>query len=85
MTIWSAGYKVRSIQPLDKDAALSQGAEFVGEGVYVCIMEEIICSCSLYFLLVHSNLGLILYGTLPSIDIHSFHLWCSWRNGHLGI
>jgi septin family protein len=31
MTIWSAGYKVRSIQPLEKEAALSAGAEFVGE------------------------------------------------------
>lgn len=31
MTIWSAGYKVRSIQPLEKEAALAAGAEFVGE------------------------------------------------------
>eukprot|EP00558_Chaetoceros_sp_UNC1202_P011790 CAMPEP_0197253774 /NCGR_PEP_ID=MMETSP1429-20130617/66264_1 /TAXON_ID=49237 /ORGANISM="Chaetoceros sp., Strain UNC1202" /LENGTH=138 /DNA_ID=CAMNT_0042716565 /DNA_START=93 /DNA_END=506 /DNA_ORIENTATION=+ len=31
MTIWSAGYKVRKIQPLEKEAALSQGADFIGE------------------------------------------------------
>jgi len=34
MTIWSAGYKVRSIQALEKEAALSQGADFVGEGKF---------------------------------------------------
>ena len=32
MTIWSAGYKVRNIQPLEMEKALSQGADFVGEG-----------------------------------------------------
>jgi ribosomal protein S2 len=31
MTIWSEGYKVRSIQPLEKEAALSAGADFIGE------------------------------------------------------
>mmetsp|Transcript_6577 Transcript_6577/g.9612 ORF Transcript_6577/g.9612 Transcript_6577/m.9612 type:complete len:165 (+) Transcript_6577:84-578(+) len=31
MTIWSAGYKVRSIQALDNEKALSQGADFIGE------------------------------------------------------
>jgi len=31
MTIWSAGYKVRSIHPLEREDALSRGAEFVGE------------------------------------------------------
>lgn len=31
MTIWSAGYKVRSIKPLEEEKALSTGAEFVGE------------------------------------------------------
>ena len=35
MTIWSAGYKVRNIQALEKEAALSQGADFIGEGMYV--------------------------------------------------
>ena len=31
MTIWSAGYTVRSITPLEKEKALSMGADFVGE------------------------------------------------------
>lgn len=31
MTIWSAGYRVRSITPLERDKALSSGADFVGE------------------------------------------------------
>lgn len=31
MTIWSEGYKVRSIKPLEKEAALSAGADFIGE------------------------------------------------------
>jgi hypothetical protein len=31
MQIWSAGYKVRSITPLESEAALKSGAEFVGE------------------------------------------------------
>ena len=31
MTIWSAGYKVRSIKPLEEEQAMKQGAEFVGE------------------------------------------------------
>jgi len=31
MQIWSAGYKVRSITPLEREVALSRGAEFVGE------------------------------------------------------
>lgn len=31
MTIWSAGYKVRSITPLEEDVALSRGADIVGE------------------------------------------------------
>jgi hypothetical protein len=32
MQIWSAGYKVRSIKPLEEEQALKNGAEFVGEG-----------------------------------------------------
>jgi hypothetical protein len=36
MTIWSAGYKVRSVQALEKEAALSQGADFIGEGEQLC-------------------------------------------------
>jgi len=31
MTIWSAGYRVRSITPLEEEKALKEGAEFVGE------------------------------------------------------
>jgi len=31
MTIWSAGYRVRSITPLEEDKALKEGAEFIGE------------------------------------------------------
>ena len=31
MTIWSAGFKVKNIQPLEKEAALTGGAEFIGE------------------------------------------------------
>lgn len=31
MTIWSAGYKVLSITPLERDVALSNGAEFIAE------------------------------------------------------
>jgi hypothetical protein len=37
LTIWSAGYKVRSITPLEKDKALSTGAEFVGESFIVMV------------------------------------------------
>mmetsp|Transcript_14435 Transcript_14435/g.18851 ORF Transcript_14435/g.18851 Transcript_14435/m.18851 type:complete len:181 (+) Transcript_14435:124-666(+) len=33
MTIWSAGYKVREIKPLETEKALGTGAEFVGESV----------------------------------------------------
>jgi hypothetical protein len=31
MTIWSAGYKVRSITPLEEEKAMKEGAELVGE------------------------------------------------------
>ena len=31
MTIWSAGYKVRSIAPLSKEDAMTRGADLVGE------------------------------------------------------
>lgn len=37
LTIWSAGYRVRRITPLEPEAALKQGAEFVGESVIFCI------------------------------------------------
>ncbi|KAG7337531.1 optic atrophy 3 OPA3 domain containing protein [Nitzschia inconspicua] len=32
MTIWSSGYRVKNIKPLDSEKALKDGAEFVGEG-----------------------------------------------------
>jgi len=31
MTIWSAGYKVRSIKPLEAEDAVKKGAEIIGE------------------------------------------------------
>jgi len=31
MQIWSAGYKVKNIQQLEPEKAISQGAEFIGE------------------------------------------------------
>lgn len=31
MQIWSAGYRVRAIKPLEEDKAIQDGAEFVGE------------------------------------------------------
>jgi len=31
MTIWSEGYKVRTIKPLQRETAMTRGAEFVGE------------------------------------------------------
>lgn len=37
LTIWSAGYKVRSIKPLDDEAALKLGAEFIGEGFLLTV------------------------------------------------
>jgi hypothetical protein len=33
LTVWSAGYKVTSIKPLESDEALKRGAEFLGESV----------------------------------------------------
>ena len=37
LTIWSAGYKVRSITPLEEEQALRTGAEFVGEGLILLV------------------------------------------------
>jgi len=37
MTIWSAGYRVRNISPLEDEKALSQGAEFVGESFVLLV------------------------------------------------
>jgi hypothetical protein len=37
LTIWSAGYRVRSITPLENAKALSAGAELVGESFIVAV------------------------------------------------
>lgn len=37
MTIWSAGYRVRSINPLERDKALSDGSEIVGESFILAV------------------------------------------------
>lgn len=37
MTVWAAGYRVRSITRLDDEKALKQGAEFVGETFIFCV------------------------------------------------
>ena len=37
LTIWSAGYKVRSITPLEEEQALRTGAEFVGESFILLV------------------------------------------------
>jgi hypothetical protein len=33
MTIWSSGYRVRSINPLEEKEAMKAGADFIGETV----------------------------------------------------
>jgi hypothetical protein len=42
MTIWSSGYKVRSISPLEEDKALATGAEFIGEGFILLVSGMIV-------------------------------------------
>ena len=42
MTIWSSGYRVRSIPPLEEQKALKTGAEFVGESFIVVVSGGII-------------------------------------------
>ena len=37
LTIWSAGYRVRSITPLEPEKAMSTGAEFVGESFILLV------------------------------------------------
>jgi optic atrophy 3 protein len=37
MTIWSSGYRVRSITPLERQEAIKQGADFVGESFVVVV------------------------------------------------
>lgn len=42
LTIWSAGYRVRSITPLEPDKALKVGAEFVGESFVFAVSGGIV-------------------------------------------
>jgi optic atrophy 3 protein len=42
MTIWSAGYKVRSIKPLEEEKAMKDGAELIGEGFILFVSGGII-------------------------------------------
>jgi optic atrophy 3 protein len=42
MTIWSAGYKVRNIQPLPSDKAIQIGSEFVGESFVLILSAGVI-------------------------------------------
>jgi hypothetical protein len=37
MTIWSSGYRVRSITPLERQEAIKQGADFIGESFVVVV------------------------------------------------
>jgi optic atrophy 3 protein len=42
MTIWSAGYTVRSITPLEVEAALTRGADFVGEAFVLLVSGSMV-------------------------------------------
>jgi len=42
MKIWSEGYAVRSIKPLEREAAVTQGAEFVGEAFIFLVAGGIV-------------------------------------------
>ena len=42
MTIWSAGYKVRNIQPLPSDKAIQMGSELVGESFVLFVSAGVI-------------------------------------------
>lgn len=42
MTIWSSGYKVRSISHLEDEKAMATGAEFVGEGFVLLVSGSIV-------------------------------------------
>ena len=42
MTIWSSGYKVRSITPLERQEAIKQGADFVGESFVVIVSAGLV-------------------------------------------
>jgi hypothetical protein len=42
LQIWSAGYRVRSITPLEPEKALQNGAEFFGETFILCVSGAIV-------------------------------------------
>lgn len=42
MQIWSAGYRVRSIKPLEPEKALKDGAEFVGESFVFLVSGSLV-------------------------------------------
>jgi hypothetical protein len=42
MTIWSSGYRVKTIKPLETEKALKDGAEFVGEGFIFMVSVTIL-------------------------------------------
>jgi hypothetical protein len=42
MTIWSAGYKVRSVTPLEREQAMKTGSEFVGEGFILLVSGTVV-------------------------------------------
>lgn len=44
MTIWSAGYKVRSITPLEDEKAMTEGADFLGESIVFLISAGVVVS-----------------------------------------
>lgn len=42
MTIWSAGYQVRSITPLEPEKAMKDGAEFIGESIVFLVSGTVV-------------------------------------------
>jgi len=42
LTIWSSGYKVKTIKPIDAEKAMKDGAEFVGEGFVLSVSAAIV-------------------------------------------
>jgi hypothetical protein len=42
LTIWSAGYQVRSITPLEPEQAMKEGAEFVGESIVFLVSGGVV-------------------------------------------
>jgi hypothetical protein len=42
LTIWSAGYRVRSITPLEPEQAMKEGAEFVGESIVFLVSGSVV-------------------------------------------